>query len=753
MAKPFKILLFSVAGLIVLLVAALIAAAALFDPNDYRDQIAAAVKEETGRELTLGEIQLKIFPWLRVAIFDAELNNAQGFGDEPFATLKELSVGVKLLPLLIDKNVEISAVTLDGLHLNIAKDAEGRGNWQDILDVQASKPEDTSPKIEGEATFELNNIDVSGVTIRDAALKFTDAQNKAEYKVRNLNLTTGSLRPGDPFDIDASLTASASAPAVEGDLTLSGTVTHTADILNVQNLELGVKGQGFDMALQALVTAGLTADLKKQTYTLSGLTMAADASGKALPGGQQKLQLTGALTYDGDKGAMRLEDAELKAAGVTLRTAISGSGLNTDTPRLSGPISISAFNPRELLAKLDMPMQTADKDALKEASLKAQYSGTFSSAKLDELTLKLDQTTATGKVHLTDFSTQAVEFSLKVDEINADRYLPPETEAAGTKAESTGDINEIKLPTEALEKLNANGTLDIGKLTLNGIKLSDVRVKLSGSGPAAAKQQQLTAQLYGGKVNLSNRIAPGTTPAFALKTELTALNFAPFLKDLADKDMVSGMGNLSLDLNSRGQTVGALRQALNGTVNLRIEDGAVKGFNLGEILRRGQAALAGNLNYSESGAPKETDFAAISVSAQIVNGILKSDDLSASSPAFRLAGAGEINLVDETINYLAKPTVVETSGGQGGKGLEDLRGLTIPIKLSGSLYAPKYKLDIESALKQKATEKIREEFKGKEEELKNKLNDKLGDLLFGRQKKAPPPAEPATEAPAASPGT
>jgi len=753
MAKPFKILLFSVAGLIVLLVAALVAAAALFDPNDYRDQIAGVVKEETGRELRLGEIQLKIFPWLRVAIFDAELNNAQGFGDEPFATLKEVSVGVKLLPLLIHRKVEISTVTLDGLHLNIAKDAEGRGNWQDILDVQASKPEDTA-KIEGEATFELKDVDVSGVTIRDAALKFADGQNKTEYSVRNLNLTTGSLRPGEPFDVEASLTASASAPAASGDLTLSGTVTHTEDVLNISDLELGVEGQGFDMGLEGILTAGLNADLKKQLYTLSGLTLVADASGKALPGGQQKLQLTGALMYDGDKGAMALDDAEVKAAGVTLRTAIRGEGLNTDAPRLSGPITINSFSPRELLAKLDMPIQTADKDALKEASLRAQYSGSFSSAKLDELTLKLDQTTAAGKVHLKDFSTQAIEFALKVDAIDADRYLPPTAEAAGTGGKSSGDINDIKLPTEALEKLNANGTLDIGKLTLNGVKLSDVRLKLSGSGPAAAKQQDLTAQLYGGKVNLSNRVVPGTTPAFVLKTELTALNFAPFLKDLADKEMVSGLGNLSLDLSSRGQTVGALRQALNGSVNLRVENGAVKGFNLGEILRRGQAALAGNLNYSESGAIKETDFAAISASAQIVNGILKSDDLSASSPAFRLAGAGEINLVTETINYLAKPTVVETSGGQGGKSLDELKGLTIPIKLTGSLYAPKYKLDLESALKQKATEKLREEFKGKEEELKNKLNDKLGDLLFGRQKKAPAPAQPAAPPePSPPPGT
>jgi AsmA protein len=85
---------------------------------------------------------------------------------------------------------------------------------------------------------------------------------------------------------------------------------------------------------------------------------------------------------------------------------------------------------------------------------------------------------------------------------------------------------------------------------------------------------------------------------------------------------------------------------------------------------------------------------------------------------------------------------VESSRGEGGKGLEELKGLTIPIKLSGSLFDPKYKLDVETALKQKATEKLRDELKGREDEIKEKINDKLGELLFGKKKQPAPAAEP-----------
>ncbi|MGV2482458.1 UNVERIFIED_CONTAM: hypothetical protein IGO34_37315, partial [Salmonella enterica subsp. enterica serovar Weltevreden] len=70
---------------------------------------------------------------------------------------------------------------------------------------------------------------------------------------------------------------------------------------------------------------------------------------------------------------------------------------------------------------------------------------------------------------------------------------------------------------------------------------------------------------------------------------------------------------------------------------------------------------------------------------------------------FRVAGEGQFDLVNETINYLAKPTIVNTISGQGGKGLEQLKGITIPIRLSGNLYKPKVSLDLKTAMQQQAT--------------------------------------------------
>ena len=63
MKKLFKILAALVAVVVVLIIAAIIIIPMTFDPNDYKDQIAKAVKENTGRALKIeGDVELTVFP-------------------------------------------------------------------------------------------------------------------------------------------------------------------------------------------------------------------------------------------------------------------------------------------------------------------------------------------------------------------------------------------------------------------------------------------------------------------------------------------------------------------------------------------------------------------------------------------------------------------------------------------------------------------------------------------------------------------
>jgi AsmA protein len=101
--------------------------------------------------------------------------------------------------------------------------------------------------------------------------------------------------------------------------------------------------------------------------------------------------------------------------------------------------------------------------------------------------------------------------------------------------------------------------------------------------------------------------------------------------------------------------------------------------------------------------------------------------LSGKSPLLRLGGEGDIDIGNENLDYLVKATVVATAAGQGGKELVDLKGVTVPVKLSGPFTAPQYKIDF-AGIAAGAAKAVVE---GKKEEIKAKVQDQLQDKLKG----------------------
>ena len=129
--------------------------------------------------------------------------------------------------------------------------------------------------------------------------------------------------------------------------------------------------------------------------------------------------------------------------------------------------------------------------------------------------------------------------------------------------------------------------------------------------------------------------------------------------------------------------------------------------------------------------PEKTDFSSLSGTAKITNGVVNNQDFNMQSPLLHVTGAGKADLVKENLDYLLKTSIVGSLQGQGGADLEKLKGVTIPVRVSGPFSKPSYKPDLSAALsdtvKQKAEEKVEE----KKQEVKQKLEDKLKSKLKG----------------------
>jgi AsmA protein len=193
------------------------------------------------------------------------------------------------------------------------------------------------------------------------------------------------------------------------------------------------------------------------------------------------------------------------------------------------------------------------------------------------------------------------------------------------------------------------------------------------------------------------------------------VSVGPLLRDFAHQDRLEGKGNVALDVTAAGASVNTMKRSLAGSAKVHLRDGAIKGINIAEILRKARAAL-GKRSGEAADSKDKTDFSELSASFTIKNGVAHNDDLDLKSPLLRIGGVGDIDIGRSTISYVVKASVVATSKGQGGKELDELAGLTVPVKLSGSFDALKYEVDYRAVAgdlaKSRVGDKVRDRLKG-----------------------------------------
>jgi AsmA protein len=347
---------------------------------------------------------------------------------------------------------------------------------------------------------------------------------------------------------------------------------------------------------------------------------------------------------------------------------------------------------------------------------------------------KLDESTVKAKFVL----AEPYEFDASIDRINLDRYLgaadkPAAKAAAKSSPPSSKKEEDTPVDLSALKAINAKGRLQVGALEVRGLKLAEVNAQVNAANGRVAVAPH-SAKLYEGSIS-GELAVDANKNHVAVKEQLQNVSIGPILRDFANQERLEGRGNVALDVTTAGATVSAMKRALNGTAKVQLRDGAVKGINLGEILRKASTALGGSQGEASAGdnagKMQQTDFTELSASFTIKNGIAHNEDLDAKAPAFRLGGAGDINIPASSLDYVVKASIVATSRGQGGRERDNLAGLTVPVKLSGSFDDLKYQVDMRgmagAAAKSQAGARIKEEI----EQNKGRLEERLGGKLKG----------------------
>lgn len=700
MARLFKIFFVLFLGFAGIVAIAAVSLILFFDPNDFRDRISAEVEKSTGREFTIeGDISLRYFPWLAVDMGRVELGNAQGFGSDPFMTFEEASLSVRLLPLIFKQELAVGTADLDGLNLNLEVARNGVTNWDDLL---TADDEDAGAEADGGGP---SGLDVAKIRVSNANVRYTDRGAGTSYRIGNLGLETGRITGNEPVTLNAEFDFESNPGDLGGHLVMRGIGTVSEDFSVIT-----IDGMNLSGMLDGIVEGSTEFNFDSRSITVNS--------------NEQRAEL----------GELDLNILDLAIAAKVEPFSYA------DAIRPVATISVSRFSLKELLPKLDIEAPvTADPNALSRVALNAKATVGDTSIAMTDLLLELDNSTMKGSLSVPIADGVPLKFDLNVDEILVDAYMAPtdETAAGADAAES-----DVQIPVELIRALNASGKLAIRKAVLTGLEFEFVELGIN-SADGKLRLHPVASQLYEGTYNGDVRIdASGRRTTVSVNEVVQGVKLKPLATAMFGKQNISGDIGGRFALSGAGNTLSAIRQDLDGNINVELNDGAWEGTDIWYQLRKARAVLK-QQPVPEPRVPPRTEFTSVKASGTVTDGIFENRDFAAELPFLRLAGRGTVDLVKAEINYgmqvrvLEKPELMR---GVGDAELADFTRAVIPLKITGPLASPSVQPDVEAMLRQEIDNAIQE----KKDEIKNRVLDRLlGGQQQGQQPQQPPPAAPA----------
>ncbi|QMV13811.1 AsmA family protein [Vibrio spartinae] len=703
----------------VVIAAGIVTLVTVVDPNQFKPLIVEQTKKATGMDVVIGgDIRWQFFPAIGFQVDDVSLKNPTGFQRQNLLHVSHLSIDVAVMPLL-DKELDIGSINLDGADIQIETLRDGTTNLDRLLHQQQAQQTDTAKQSDAATPEQPTATDstqstekapswqvrVAGVDVREARIAvLNEAQPENQLSLDDVNLTVSAFAPNQwttfSWSVQGKRAVQQFSVSGEGEFHLSADYRHYA------LRQISVKGSYQDE----------TNDVRSLTLSLPMFEVGQDAPFEVAVAGK----LAGNDVDFTGKGTLNL-DAQYQHVRV--------NGLDTQLKLTGAQLPVSPL-PVAVQGNLRMNLPESQLD--------------MSDLKLQVADVRLQGNTS---LHLGNRS--AIHFRLQGDQIDLSPFLPPATDTAAatqdgssaqaavaaanstTQAPQTASTQEPDLT--ALKAFDLDGTLNIAGLKAQKLKLSHLGINVNLR-HGVLTLAELQADLYQGHLQghgvLNASVAPAT---YQVQQSLQGIQIQPVLKAVADNDRLEGKGSVALDLRGRGLSEKRLKENIAGTVKVQLQDGAVNGINVAQVIRQGYAKLKGKPLDDTKGVQK-TDFSAASATLRLSQGVATIKESTLQSPLLRVHTQGDVNYVAQTMDVLVRASIVGTLKGQGGKDINELKDVTIPIQVKGSWTQPKYKLVFDDVMKQKAEKELDRGLKKldgkiKDERTKKALNKLLKGLL------------------------
>ncbi len=290
----------------ILIIGGLLVALANLDANRYKAFISKQLSQRLGRTFQIQEdLSLSFYPYLEIDAAAVTVGNPKGFKEQSFAQIDQLKLRIHTLSL-IQRQFQMDAIQVNGVRINLIKNKEGKGNWEEWHPVGSESVErKAEPQKGGQDDAEQEHVVLKGKkapvvatgndSVKDALTGFEAIAGllQAGADIKNLNLEYHDLSQGDrytvsdldfhlaPFNPGSPMPLTLDGMVVIGPLDLAGPVSVKAavlpelsnNIILISPLQVnagltGTSGQGIS---DAALSSEVEMDLAKDRLTLSQL--------------------------------------------------------------------------------------------------------------------------------------------------------------------------------------------------------------------------------------------------------------------------------------------------------------------------------------------------------------------------------------------------------------------------------------------------------------------------------------------------
>ncbi|CAA0082653.1 Uncharacterised protein [Zhongshania aliphaticivorans] len=754
----------------VVLVAVLAAASLAFwiDPNIFKDDIEALAAEQ-GLTLKLeGDLAWQVWPNIQIVINGASVAPKD---DAEIMRFEQAQLSVALMPLL-NKDIIVQGISLVGVKASLSVDENGKGNWTSIGKQDSNTPETPTPADTGSQPLQLA---IAKLALSNSQIIYSNKQTGQHIELDGLSLSGSDIQLNSqafPLELESDIRFTDSQQSVEASIHLNSLITVNSDFNDIViddstlNLSLEQKNELATLSVNSELNVGaelklgdtvvwrlpklslIDTDIRYAGSDGSDIEISAlSLNGSVIPGGEvstitlstgirysattqapidTQLKLNSGLRIDEDLNAVNVSDLKLTAqVGNETMTLNGGANATLSPLGYQTTLTLLPSNLKKVANTLGVELPAmAEPNALSKVGAEVTISGDDKRINVSKLRTTLDSSIISGNASVGLGDSQAIKLALNIDNINLDHYLPPveeskqETTTKQAETPSPAGDTEVPIPRELLNSLDVDAKVQIGALTANQLPFTDLLLQLNTKN-GVSSISPLSGSVYDSPFTLDAQLDSRPTEArMLMKGSSKQLPLGKVLKDAAAIEQLSGISDVSFNLNTSGNTVAGLKKQLNGNIELSAQELRLSNMNIEKAFCQLVAKFQQE-TFDATDWPMFSDLKDTTTKITIKDGVAKIETLSSGVTKLVLSGNGKINLNDDSFDVVISTRLAQADQNEMACKInnEKLLNRDIPIRCKAAFDSvgatsclPDFRV-IEDIAKEKAKEKINEKAK------------------------------------------